>query len=55
MSDHESTHRIDPPAEEDEFDAVMLAVEALDEGDEGIELDAAFDQLREKHGIRKNG
>jgi Arc/MetJ-type ribon-helix-helix transcriptional regulator len=39
--------------EEDELDAVMQAVKALDEGDEGVDLDVAFDQLREKHGIRK--
>lgn len=38
--------------EEDELAAVMQAVEALDEGDEGIELNSAFDQLRRKHGIR---
>ena len=41
--------------EEQELDAVMQAVEALDNGDEGIELDAAFDQLRQKHAMRSDG
>ena len=41
--------------EEQELDAVMQAVEALDNGDEGVELNATFDQLRQKHGIRSDG
>lgn len=41
--------------EERELKAVMQAVEALDNGDEGLPLDAAFDQLRQKHGVRGDG
>ena len=41
--------------EEQEFQAVMQAVDALDNGDPGVPLDTAFDQLREKHGTRGNG
>ena len=41
--------------EEQELQAVMQAVEALDNGDDGLPLDIAFDHLRRKHGIRGNG
>jgi Arc/MetJ-type ribon-helix-helix transcriptional regulator len=41
--------------EEQELEAVLQAVDALENGDEGIPLEVAFEQLRRKHGIRADG
>ncbi len=41
--------------EEQEFQAVMEAVNALEEGDDGIPLAIAFEQLRQKYGVPSDG
>jgi Arc/MetJ-type ribon-helix-helix transcriptional regulator len=41
--------------EEQELEAVLQAVDALENGDEGIPLEVAFEQLQRKHGIRADG
>lgn len=38
-------------AEEEEVRAIQASIDAVDGGDGGVPLDAAFDAIRRKHGL----
>jgi Arc/MetJ-type ribon-helix-helix transcriptional regulator len=38
-------------AEEEEIRAIQASIDLVDDGDEGLPLDAAFDAIRRKHNL----